>query len=679
VKIRTRFVIVAIVLSALVFVVLTAALYLSRQTADELARIGGTETALLNRITHGYGRATTDVYRYAVTAYPSTKVDLDEHLLLMREAQRELAAIEGGESDASEPGETAMDATLNEQVANRLGIFAGRADQVVSDRLKTGKLPILTLAAFSSASQNLEESLASLADLEAAKTTANARQMATELSLLERVVTLAGFAALIIAAVVAGILLRSITRPVRALKSAAVALAEGDAEYPVDEGRKDEFGDLNRAFVLMRSDLQDSMVSLQDEVGRRAEAQQRYKVVANDMTKVNADLEGEVAERERVQAELEHANQRLNVQLDDVAAVTQEMAILAEMAAMLQSDIEPSEAYAIIASYSGALLPGTSGALYTMAESRNLLDRTACWGEDPPSMEFFGPGDCWSLRLGRPHSPEDEHVFSECRHVDGDERGSYLCVPLTAQGDAVGVLVVYKVEATVREGEDRVAAMDRARRIALTFGEQVALAMSNLKLRESLREQSIRDPLTGLYNRRFMEDAVERETARSRRTLKPIGFVMLDIDRFKEYNDRAGHGAGDAVLAAVGAYLRDATRTEDVACRYGGEEFLLVFPGADAKTATARAEQIRQGIKALVVQMAERTLPSVTVSMGVSELDPSDDSADAALAAADKALYIAKNGGRDRVVMAADVAGAPEGVQGTTGYEEPEHQASSAA
>jgi diguanylate cyclase (GGDEF)-like protein len=601
-----------------------------------------------------------------------------EHLALIRRAQGALAAAETPGSTVG-AAESETDLRLGKRLAGDIDVFADRAGLVAADRMKTGKLPILTLAAFSSASQNLEETIASLASLEAAKTAATAGQMAGELTLLENSILVSGLVAFIIAVLIAGLLLRSITRPVRALKAAAAALGEGDTAYPLDTERKDEFGDLNRAFVSMRTDLEDSMASLHDEVGQRADAQERYQLVAQDVSRVNSELEKEMAARQRAQGELEHANRRLNVQLDDVAAVTQEMAILAEMAAMLQSDIEPSEAYAIIASYSGALLPGTSGGLYTMAESRNLLDRTACWGEEPPSMEFFGPGDCWSLRLGRPHSPEDEHVFSECRHVDGDDRGSYLCVPLTAQGDAVGVLVVYKVEATVREGEDRDAAMDRARRLALTFGEQVALALSNLKLRESLREQSIRDPLTGLYNRRFMEDAVERESARARRTSRPIGFVMLDIDHFKEYNDRAGHGAGDAVLAAVGTYLRDATRTEDVACRYGGEEFLLVFPGVEAKTATARAEQIRQGIKALVVQLAERTLPGVTVSMGVSEFDPADDSTEGALVAADKALYVAKNGGRDRVVMATEAVAAPAGAQGTTGYEEPEHPASSAA
>ena len=139
-------------------------------------------------------------------------------------------------------------------------------------------------------------------------------------------------------------------------------------------------------------------------------------------------------------------------------------------------------------------------------------------------------------------------------------------------------------------------------------------------------------------------------------------------------------------MAAVGAYLRDATRSEDVACRYGGEEFLLVLPGADAESAVARAEQIREGIKALSVRLEDCTLPGVTMSMGVSQLQPSDPNVDSAIAAADKALYVAKSGGRDRVRLSDEVEDLPPGVSGTTGYEEPvpeeeepAHRASDAA
>jgi diguanylate cyclase (GGDEF)-like protein len=289
-----------------------------------------------------------------------------------------------------------------------------------------------------------------------------------------------------------------------------------------------------------------------------------------------------------------------------------------------------------------------------------------------PSVSFFGPSDCWALRLGRPHSPDEEHVLTDCAHINGDDAGDYLCIPLNAQGDSIGVLTVYDMSAGAVPGERARLERERTHRLAVTFAEQVALALSNLKLRETLREQSIRDPLTGLYNRRFMEDSVERESARARRNAHPISFVMLDIDHFKEYNDNTGHGAGDAVLAAVGRFLREVTRTDDVACRYGGEEFLLVWPTMDAAGARRRAQEIREGIKGLTVREADRILPGITVSVGVAVMDPkSEATPDDTIRVADAALYRAKTGGRDRVMTADDLAKEPLSAA--------EHRASDAA
>jgi diguanylate cyclase (GGDEF)-like protein len=147
---------------------------------------------------------------------------------------------------------------------------------------------------------------------------------------------------------------------------------------------------------------------------------------------------------------------------------------------------------------------------------------------------------------------------------------------------------------------------------------------------------------------------------------------MLDIDHFKEYNDNTGHGAGDAVLAAVGRFLREVTRTDDVACRYGGEEFLLVWPTMDAIGARRRAEEIREGIKGLTVREGDRILPGITVSVGVAVMDPkSEATPDDTIRVADAALYRAKTGGRDRVITGDDLAAEPLSAA--------EHRASDAA
>ena len=181
--------------------------------------------------------------------------------------------------------------------------------------------------------------------------------------------------------------------------------------------------------------------------------------------------------------------------------------------------------------------------------------------------------------------------------------------------------------------------------------EHIALALSNLKLKETLRQQSIRDALTGLYNRRYMEETLERELNRAAREDKPVGVMMFDIDHFKRFNDLEGHDAGDALLRELGAYLNRTIRGSDIVCRYGGEEFLVVLPGASKENSRLRAEEIRNGVKELLVYHLGKALAKCTISIGVAVYPEHERSAERLLKAADNALYRAKNEGRDRVVV----------------------------
>jgi diguanylate cyclase (GGDEF)-like protein len=169
---------------------------------------------------------------------------------------------------------------------------------------------------------------------------------------------------------------------------------------------------------------------------------------------------------------------------------------------------------------------------------------------------------------------------------------------------------------------------------------------------EALQALSVRDPLTQLYNRRFMEETLERELARALRTGGSVGLVMLDVDHFKTYNDNYGHEAGDIVLQELGRFLLRAIRSGDVACRYGGEEFLIIMPGVSESIAVARAEELRAGVKLVAIRHDGKPLPSVTISLGVA-LAPRHARAPRELVhAVDLALYEAKKQGRDRVAMA---------------------------
>ena len=188
-------------------------------------------------------------------------------------------------------------------------------------------------------------------------------------------------------------------------------------------------------------------------------------------------------------------------------------------------------------------------------------------------------------------------------------------------------------------------------RQAKAVGERVSLALANLRLREVLRGQSIRDPLTGLFNRRFMEESFERELRRAVRGKQQLALLMLDIDHFKRFNDTFGHQAGDALLRALGNLLRHRTRGQDVACRFGGEEFAFILAGTSSEAATKRAELLRKDIAQLNVQHAGLLLGAVTLSFGIAVYPDHGDSTDALLNRADDALYRAKSEGRDKVVI----------------------------
>jgi len=182
--------------------------------------------------------------------------------------------------------------------------------------------------------------------------------------------------------------------------------------------------------------------------------------------------------------------------------------------------------------------------------------------------------------------------------------------------------------------------------------EHVALALANLRLRESLRTQSIRDPLTGLFNRRYMEESLDREFRRAERRGAPVGVIMLDIDHFNHFNNTFGHQAGDTLLHALGELLRTRVRAEDIACRYGGEEFVLIMPEASLDITAERAEVLRQEARELRVQQHGQSLGAVTISFGVAAFPEHGPTAEAVIRAADIALYRAKHAGRDQVAKA---------------------------
>ena len=342
----------------------------------------------------------------------------------------------------------------------------------------------------------------------------------------------------------------------------------------------------------------------------------------------------------RLYAELRSANERLQRRTRDLDALTR-------MAEVLQACITEDEAYVVVARFAGEVFAEESGAVFVNGASHKRVEARAVWGGFPASESgAFETEGCWALRRGRSHAVSDTASGVVCEHLPRPRPGASLCVPLAAQGESLGVLYL---GARGELGEDK-------QQLAQTVAEQLGLAVANLKLRETLRNQSIRDPLTGLFNRRYMEETLDRELRRAERNQRPLCVAMLDLDHFKSLNDGFGHEAGDLLLAELGRLLRTSLRGSDVVCRYGGEEFVLILPEAGPEDGLRRVEQLRESSRQLLVTHRGRSIGSPTFSGGIAVYPADGETVEDLLRAADAALYAAKHGGRDRLVMAERVA-----------------------
>lgn len=349
----------------------------------------------------------------------------------------------------------------------------------------------------------------------------------------------------------------------------------------------------------------------------------------------------DISDRKHAEEALQQANEKLTGWVNELKQHNHEITLLGEMSEVMLACFTLEEAYTALSHLLLPLFPDTSGGIFLVNASKNLLEGVVTWGA-ASSQELFTPEDCWALRRGRVHSVEDSQSELRCKHIHQNSLPTHsLCIPMMAQGEAMGVLYLTQQAGSTQTKQQ----------LAVTVTEHIALALANLKLRELLRHQSIRDPLTSLFNRRYMEESLAREIHRCDRAAKPLGIIMLDVDHFKRFNDTFGHDAGDAVLRELGMFLQSHIRSSDIACRYGGEELMLILPETSLDIIQNRAEQIRQGVKHLQVQHHQQ-LGAITLSLGVACFPEHGSTGEAVIRSADAALYRAKKEGRDAVKVA---------------------------
>lgn len=371
-----------------------------------------------------------------------------------------------------------------------------------------------------------------------------------------------------------------------------------------------------------------AFLRVQEEAKRAENALAERAAADSRLRELNAELERRVTERT---LELEHTVARVERQNRDAV-------LLAELSGLLQSCQNLEEAGTIVGQFCAQAYPQGPGAVYLVRSSRNSLDRLAAWGEPPPAASF-APEECWAMRRGRTHSARGGDIALACAHAR-PQADAALCIPLNGQDGAIGLL--------------HLEAGAEAAKPAQAMAEQLALALGNLQLRETLREQSIRDALTGLHNRRYLEESLEREIARAKRSQAQLAVFMLDADHFKGFNDQHGHEAGDEVLRALGRTLKGAVRASDLACRFGGEEFTVVLVESDVKSAREWAGRLAADLRQLEVKHAGNSLPKFTLSMGLAMYPAHGADRETLLQAADLALYEAKHAGRDCLAVAGE-------------------------
>ena len=328
-------------------------------------------------------------------------------------------------------------------------------------------------------------------------------------------------------------------------------------------------------------------------------------------------------------------------------------ALLGDFGELLQVCLGSAEAHEVVAKYLPGLLPGTSGALYCIEAGRGIAQRVARWGKPSGIEQTLQTSECVAVRGGQARCVHDSSHELNCRHLV-EPPTTYACLPLTSHGELLGLLHV-QLDPDARGAASH---LDSDWPMVRSAAEQISLALANLSMRENLQEQATRDKLTGLYNRHYMSARLEQEKVRARRSGATIAVILLDIDHFKHFNDTYGHAAGDHVLREFAAQLRQAGRESDVACRFGGEEFVLFMPDASLEIAQRRAEEICLRTRSLRLEYESRPLGMVTVSAGVAVYPTHGTDPDAVLQAADRALYRAKELGRDRVMLAVTVSAA---------------------
>lgn len=349
--------------------------------------------------------------------------------------------------------------------------------------------------------------------------------------------------------------------------------------------------------------------------------------------------------------EIKRTSKKLTFSFNKLKNQTKELSLINEMNNALETSSSMPETLSMISLYSKKLLPFTAGILYLQNASANQLEATTEWNHPKLKRKIFTPQQCFGLRHGKMYSYISQEESIPCEHFENTNNLSpYFCVPLLAQNEVIGLLYLEVTKSSIPENKIH-HIIKTYNILIINLAAQIALSISNMKLQNILKTRSTRDPLTNLYNRTYLNETLDRDIQRAKRKDISLAIVMMDLDLFKNVNDKYGHEAGDLVLREIGKLLLDKVRKGDIACRYGGDEFLLVFYDTSLEDALKRIEQLRSMISEMPF-MHNGISFQVAASFGIA-MYPKDESENflKLIAAADKALYQTKRAGRNKVMV----------------------------
>lgn len=358
-----------------------------------------------------------------------------------------------------------------------------------------------------------------------------------------------------------------------------------------------------------------------------------------------------ITKRMQEHQELQKSYESLATGMKELQNKNEQITLLVEMSDIMLACSSQDELSRVMTKYSQRMLDFSSGYLYVMHPSKNYLEVATSWGTPNKQESTFTPSECWAIKLGRKHHVGIGHKELVCDHIriTDQQQSSFLCIPLMAQNDIYGLLYLEMMQ------EKQVLIDENQQLLVNAFAELTALALANVRLRDNLRYQSIRDPLTGLYNRRYLEDFLFKQAHQAERSGLSFAILMLDLDHFKKINDTFGHDAGDATLKELTKVLQSEIRAGDIAARYGGEEFIIMFYNIDTEMVKKRAEAIRSAVSLLHVKYGAQQVGAITVSIGIAQYPIDGKTPNDLIEVADKALYYAKKNGRNQVVLATDI------------------------